>query len=127
MQNSMLNFACSSFLGRWWISAFGMLWLVPTAHTLHALRLEIVAHDQLHHHRHARMRQRAARMRLDRHAGKCERPRVAELAVDHFSAVAAARRAEESAVGFEAVVGEAVNPSAAISAATTPFSAARPA
>ena len=30
MQNSMLNLACSSFFGRWWISAFGMLWLVPT-------------------------------------------------------------------------------------------------
>ena len=30
MQNSMLNLACSSLTGRWWISALGMLWLVPT-------------------------------------------------------------------------------------------------
>ena len=42
-------------------------------------------------------------MRLDRHAGESESPRVAELAVDHFGAVAAAGRAEESAVGFEAI------------------------
>ena len=30
MQNSMLNLAWSSFVGRWWISAFGMWRLVPT-------------------------------------------------------------------------------------------------
>ena len=30
MQNSIENLACSSSFGRWWISAFGMLELVPT-------------------------------------------------------------------------------------------------
>ena len=30
MQNSMLNFACSSVVGRWWMRALGMFWLVPT-------------------------------------------------------------------------------------------------
>ena len=30
MQNSMLNLACSSVVGRWWISALGMFWFVPT-------------------------------------------------------------------------------------------------
>ena len=42
-------------------------------------------------------------MRLDRDAGKGEGPRIAELAVDHLGAVAAARRAEEAAIGFQAV------------------------
>ena len=30
MQNSIENLACSSLRGRWWISALGMFWLVPT-------------------------------------------------------------------------------------------------
>ena len=50
MQNSMLNLACSSFLGRWWISAFGMLRLVPTADALHALGLDVVLADEIEHH-----------------------------------------------------------------------------
>ena len=40
-------------------------------------------------------------MRLDRHAGECERPRIAELAVDRSRIVTAARGFEEAASGFE--------------------------
>ena len=103
MQNSMLNFACSSFVGRWWMSAFGMLWLVPTATRFTRSGSQVVLADEVEHHRHAGMRERAARMRLDRHAGERERPRIAELAVDHLGAVAAAGGAKETAVGFESV------------------------
>ena len=72
-------------------------------HALHAPRTQIVAPDKIEHDGHARMRERAARMRLDRYARKRERPRIAELAIDHFDAVSAARRAEEAALAFEAV------------------------
>ena len=42
-------------------------------------------------------------MRLDRDAGKVERPRRAELALDHLGTEAAAGGAEEAAIGLEAV------------------------
>ena len=85
MQNSMLNFACSSFVGRWWISAFGMLWLVPTRTRSTSLGLDVVLADEAQHLGHAGMGQRARRMRLDRDAGRGEGPRLAELAVDGIS------------------------------------------
>ena len=101
MQNSMLNLACSSFVGRWWISAFGMWRLVPTlTFTTCSGRMSC-----------SRMRssispmpgmgERARRVRLDRDAGEGEGPRVAELAVDRGGVVAAARRLEEAAAGFQ--------------------------
>ncbi len=46
MQNSMLNLACSSFFGRWWMSALGMLWLVPTATRFTLLGLDVVLANQ---------------------------------------------------------------------------------
>jgi hypothetical protein len=58
--------------------------------------------DQIDHHRHARVRERSRRMRLDRDAGRVEGPGLSELAVDRLRVEAAARRAEEARVGFEA-------------------------
>ena len=51
-------------------------------HALHVLRPDVVREDQLHHHRHARMRERARGMRLDRDTRGGERPRLAQLVRD---------------------------------------------
>src|SRR2546428_14141784 len=65
------------------------------------LRTQVVALNKIEYDTHAGMGQRAAGMRLDGHTRKRERPRIAELAVDHVRAVAAACRAEKTAVRFE--------------------------
>src|SRR5205823_12544786 len=72
-------------------------------HALHAPRTQIVAPDKIEHDGHARMRERAARMRLDRYTRKREGPRITELAVDHFDAVSAACRAEKATLAFQAI------------------------
>ena len=109
-QNSMLNLACSSSVGRWWMSAFGMCRFVPTRTRRTLLGPEVVGDDQVQQRAHGRVRERARRMRLDRHARIGKRPRRAEPAVDHARVVAAAGGAEEAALGLEDVArrGEAV-------------------
>src|SRR6185369_12967952 len=64
-------------------------------------RLDVVRGDQVEHQSHPGMGQRAARMRLDRHAGERERPRIAELALDRLRIVAAAGCLEKAAACLE--------------------------
>src|SRR5437763_1510219 len=49
------------------------------------------------------MRQRSAWMRLNRDTRKIERPRLAETIANHLGTVAAAGRAEETALGFQSI------------------------
>ena len=101
MQNSMLNFAWSSFFGRWWISAFGMWRLVPTFTRFTCAGRMSCSRIRSSMSPMPGMRERAARVRLDRDARERECPRIAELAFDRLRVVAAARRLEEAAAGFE--------------------------
>src|SRR5262249_17381583 len=69
---------------------------------LHPFGLEIVPMNELQHDAHPRVRQRSARMRLDGHAGRRERPWISKLAVDHLAAVAASRSAKGAAIRLQA-------------------------
>ncbi len=71
------------------------------ADMLHVFGADAVLLDQPQHFRHAGMRQRARRMRLDGNAGIGEGPRRAELAEDGILVVAAARSGEETARRLE--------------------------
>ncbi len=63
----------------------------------HLPGLDVVLADQVEHEPHAGVGERAARVRLDRHAGEGERPRVAELALDRFRVIPAPRGFHETA------------------------------
>ena len=67
------------------------------------LRAQIMTMDEIEHDAHARMRERAAGMRLDRDAGEGEGPRIAEPPIDRLGAIATARGTEKSTLGLQSV------------------------